>query len=318
MATTKTAQAVTPQPISAQPISAQTISAQPEPQQPRNLPAPLQIAQQLDKMKGKLADALPAHMKVEQFNRVVMTAVNNNNDLVAADRQSLFNSCVRCATDGLLPDGREAALVTFGGKVQYMPMVFGILKKLRQSGEIASVTARLVYKNEMDAGRFSFEISDGEERLTHHPMLMGERGEMVLAYATAKFKDGTVQNEVMTRADIEKVRNVSRSKNSGPWTVWYDEMSRKTVIRRLAKYLPLSAEDNRLRNLLREDAETTEFEEMKQDAIASAQPQSLDAARMLGAPEPETHAHDAETGEVIEAEAQQPDDYADMPLRTEG
>lgn len=293
MVTTKTQLAEAPKTL---------ISPQPEPAQPaKNLPAPMQIAQQLDKMKVKLADALPAHMKVDQFNRVVMTAVNNNTDLVAADRQSLFNSCVRCATDGLLPDGREAALVTFGGKVQYMPMVFGILKKLRQSGEIASVTARLVYQNEIDAGRFSFVIRDGQEQLSHDPLLIGERGAVVLAYATAKFKDGTVQNEVMTKADIEKVRNVSRSKNSGPWTQWWDEMARKTVIRRLSKYLPLSAEDQRLRNLMREDAET-EFEELKQDAIAHAQPQSLDAAKMLGGPAPEEPAHDAETGEVIEAE----------------
>jgi recombination protein RecT len=286
MATTSTKSAV------------QTISA-PQPEPTKNLPAPVQIARQIDNMKSKLADALPSHIKVDQFNRVAMTAINNNADLISADRTSLLNSCMRCAADGLLPDGREAALVVFGGKAQYMPMVFGILKKLRQSGEIASVTARLVYQNEIDAGRFSFVIRDGEEQLSHDPLLIGERGAVVLAYATAKFKDGTVQNEVMTKADIEKVRNVSRSKNSGPWTQWWDEMARKTVIRRLSKYLPLSAEDQRLRNMMRDDAET-EFEEMKQDAIAHAQPQSLAAAAMLGGPaEPD---HDADTGEVIESE----------------
>lgn len=287
----KTMQATLPQ---------QTTSAPPEP--PKNLPAPLQIAQQLDRMRPQLSDALPSHIKVEQFNRVVMTAVNNTPALVSADRRSLFNSCSKCASDGLLPDGREAALVVFGNQVSYMPMVFGILKKLRQSGEIASVTARLVYKNEIDQKRFEFIIRDGQEQLSHDPILIGDRGDVVLAYATARFKDGTVQNEVMTKADIEKVRNVSRSKGSGPWAQWWEEMARKTVIRRLSKYLPLSAEDNRLRNLLRENAEDTEFEEMK--AAAMSAPQSLDAARMLGGPsEPETP-HDAETGEVIEAETQ--------------
>lgn len=299
----------------------QTTLAQPETPQPaKNLPAPVLIARQIDNMKAKLADALPAHIKVEQFNRVAMTAINNNPDLVAAERTSLLNACMKCAADGLLPDGREAALVTFAGKAQYMPMVFGILKKLRQSGEIASVTARLVYQNEVDAGRFQFVIREGQEQLSHDPILIGERGAVVLAYATARFKDGTVQNEVMTKADIEKVRNVSRSKNSGPWTTWWDEMARKTVIRRLSKYLPLSAEDNRLRNLLREGAEDTEFEEMKQDAIAATAPQSLDAARMLGGP---SEAVEPETGEIIEAETQpaeqpellSPDDYSDIPQR---
>jgi recombination protein RecT len=281
----------------------QTISAQPEPQQPANLPAPVQIAQQLEKMKPQLGAVLPTHIKVDQFNRVVMTAINLNPQLVAADRRSLFNSCNRCAADGLLPDGREAALVTFGNQVQYMPMVFGIIKKLRNSGEIASVTARLVYEKELAEARFRFVIEDGQERLQHEPMLTGERGKPALVYATAKFKDGTVQNEVMTVADVEKVRNSSRAKNSGPWTQWWDEMARKTVIRRLSKYLPLSAEDHRI---MQDQAEDTEFSEMKRGAIAAA-PQSLDAARMLGGPaEPET-THDAETGEVIEPEVVQPE-----------
>jgi hypothetical protein len=44
---------------------------------------------------------------------------------------------VKLAQDGLLPDGREAAVVMFGNKAQAMPMIAGILKKVRQSGEVA-------------------------------------------------------------------------------------------------------------------------------------------------------------------------------------
>ena len=274
----------------------QTTLAQPETPQPANLPARLQIAQQLEKMKPQLGAVLPTHIKVDQFNRVVMTAINLNPQLVAADRRSLFNSCNRCAADGLLPDGREAALVTFANQVQYMPMVFGIIKKLRNSGEIASITARMVYEKELAEARFRFVIEDGQERLQHEPMLTGDRGKPALVYATAKFKDGTVQNEVMTVADVEKVRAVSRSKGNGPWTQWWEEMARKTVIRRLSKYLPLSAEDHRL---MQDQAEDTEFEELKRDALAAA-PQSLDAARMLGGPADTETPHDAETGEVTE------------------
>jgi len=281
-----------------------TSSPQPEVPQPANVPAPVQIAQQLEKMKPQLGAVLPTHIKVDQFNRVVMTAINLNPQLVAADRRSLFNSCNRCAADGLLPDGREAALVTFGNQVQYMPMVFGIIKKLRNSGEIASVTARLVYEKELAEARFRFVIEDGQERLQHEPMLTGDRGKPALVYATAKFKDGTVQNEVMTVADVEKVRNSSRAKNSGPWTQWWDEMARKTVIRRLSKYLPLSAEDHRI---MQDQAEDTEFQELKRDALAAA-PQSLDAARMLGGPA-EDPPHDADTVEVIEAETVEQTDY---------
>lgn len=232
-----------------------------------------------------------------------MTAVNMTPALATADRRSLFNSCIKCATDGLVPDGREAALVTFGNQVTYMPMVFGIIKKLRQSGEIASISARLVYENELKAGLFKFSIEDGEEKLSHQPMLMGDRGRVALAYATARFKDGTVQNEVMTFADIEKVRNVSRSKDRGPWKDWWDEMARKTVVRRLSKYLPLSAEDLRI---FEADHEATEFDAMK-EAAKKAGPQSItSAAAALSAPQTidagDGDRADAETGEVIEGE----------------
>lgn len=242
-------------------------------------------------MRPQFQVALPKQIPVERFERVVMTAVNMNPTLAAADRRTLFNSCMKCATDGLLPDGREAALVVFGRDVVYMPMVFGIIKKLRQSGEIAAISARIVYEKEAEAGRFQFIISDGEERLTHEPILIGERGKPVAVYATARFKDGTVQNEPLSYADVEKVRSASRSKNSGPWVGWWEEMARKTAIRRLSKYLPLSAEDRRM---LDRDEEPTEFDAMKDAAIEHAAPQSLAlAAAQMGAPI---------EGEIIEGE----------------
>jgi recombination protein RecT len=84
----------------------------------------------------------PPHVSVEKFKRVAMTAIQNTPALVNADRRSLFGAFVRLAQDGLLPDGREAAVVMFGNKAQAMPMIAGILKKIRQSGEVAKVSAR--------------------------------------------------------------------------------------------------------------------------------------------------------------------------------
>lgn len=267
----------------------------------RNLQPIEAIKNGLERMRPQLQVALPKQIPVERFERVVMTAVNMNPGLVAADRRTLFNSCMKCATDGLLPDGREAALVVFGRDVVYMPMVFGIIKKLRQSGEIASISARIVYDEEVKQGRFNFIISDGQERLTHEPILIGERGRPVAVYATARFKDGTVQNEPLSVADVEKVRAVSRAKNSGPWVNWWDEMARKTAIRRLSKYLPLSAEDRRL---LDRDEEPTEFDALKAAAIETATPQSLAlAAAQLGDDAEEEHfeeSDEAETGRIIE------------------
>lgn len=261
-------------------------------------------------MTGKFSVALPKHIPVERFKRVVLTAINLNPDLLNADRRSLFNSASKAANDGLLPDGREGALVIFRdnktGKdmCQWMPMVFGILKKLRQSAEIAAISARCVYKNEVEQGRFSFSIADGEEHLKHDPILFGDRGPVVGVYAVAKFKDGTVQHEPLTMEDIAKIRAVSRTGKSeyGPWSKWFDEMCRKSAIRRLSKYLPVSAED--LRSLDRD------FHDTEVDQIRSAvqEPQSIGhAAAALAGPTTidagDGEQADAGTGEIIEGQS---------------
>jgi recombination protein RecT len=105
------------------------------------------VRQNLTQMAPQFAAALPKHISVEKFTRVALTAIQNNPDLaVKADRRSLFGACVRLAQDGLLPDGREAAIVMFGDKAQAMPMIAGILRKVRQSGEVSRVSAQVVYR----------------------------------------------------------------------------------------------------------------------------------------------------------------------------
>jgi len=198
---------------------------------------------QLAAMRGEFANALPSHVSPEKFQRVVMTVVQQSPDLLAADRRSLMGACLKCAADGLVPDGREAALVLFSGKVQYMPMVAGLLKRARNSGEIGSVVVQVVHERD----RFVWRPSDPDKPIEHEaPPLTEERGKPIGAYAIVRLKDGEVMHEVMSHAEIERVRNVSRAKNSGPWQQWWDQMARKTVFRRLAKYLPLDADVERL------------------------------------------------------------------------
>jgi recombination protein RecT len=197
-------------------------------------------------------NALPSHITAEKFSRVAITAIQNNPDLLKQDKKSLLNSCIRAAQDGLLPDGREAALVIMGGRVQYMPMVRGVLKMIRNSGEVSSITAQVVYEQD----EFEFVMGD-EERLTHKPDLFNaSRGKAIAVYAIARLKDGEIVREVMTVADVEKVRKSSRSGNSGPWASWWEEMAKKTVIRRLAKRLPMSSDrddDERAMNAIEQD-----------------------------------------------------------------
>lgn len=223
--------------------------------------------------KSSLEKVLPAHITFEKFQSVLMTACMKNPDLLNAHRPSLVLACVQSATDGLLPDGRDAALVPFntkvgqddngnpvwGAKVQYMPMYSGILKKVRQSEELAFIDANVVYQNDV----FEYELGD-EAQIKHKPHLgADDRGPIIAAYCIAKLKDGTVYREVMSFHDIEKVRKSSKAgalsakeagyrKNKeagkkegdpkGIWESWYEEMAKKTVFRRIAKWLPQSVD----------------------------------------------------------------------------
>lgn len=196
------------------------------------------IRQTLTTMAPEFKAALPAHVSVEKFTRVAQTAIQNNPDLMNVDRKSLFGAIVRLAQDGLLPDGREAAIVKFGSAAQAMPMIAGVLKKIRQSGDVAKISAQVVYENDHFLVKYGFD-----EDVEHTPPPLDKpRGKEIGAYATAVLKDGTQLLEVMSREEIEKVRAVSRAKGNGPWVQWWGEMARKTVMRRLSKRLPMSTD----------------------------------------------------------------------------
>lgn len=192
---------------------------------------------------------LPSHIDVDRFQRAAVTAIGHNPDLLNADRQSVFNALIRCASDGLLPDNREGALVIFNSKVkidgkdvwikkaQYMPMVYGIIKRMRNGGEISTVEAHVVYRND----EFEFELGD-TPRLFHKPLIEGNRGAQVFVYCIVTFRDGVKYREIMSVNEIEKARKASKTGNKGPWVDWWDEMAKKTVIHRAAKRLPSSAE----------------------------------------------------------------------------
>lgn len=283
--------------------------------------APMTIAQELEVLKPEIAKVLPEHVTPEKFMRVVATAIAQSPDLRQADRRSLLTSCVKAAQDGLLPDGREAALVIYnmkeksGGwtkKVQYMPMVAGILKKVRNSGELLSLSSNVVY----EADKFRYWIDDAGEHILFEPNVTAEdRGRFLCAYAIAKTKDGGVYVEVMTRNQIEQVREVSRAKDSGPWKSWFDEMSRKSVIRRLSKRLPMSTD---LEVVIRRDDEMYDLSTQRVNGGQSG----VDAAKKLlglpmlpdanpdddmpALPAGEGEAVDAETGEIIDGEQAAP------------
>lgn len=197
------------------------------------------LSRELEILQPEIAKVLPEHVTPEKFMRVATTAIAQSPALRKANRRTLLTACVKAATDGLVPDGREAALVIYGQDVVYMPMVSGILKKVRNSGELKQLTVNVVY----EADDFRYWTDDLGEHILHEPkVLADDRGRFLAVYAIAKTKDGGMYHEVMSRSQVEQVRNVSKAKNNGPWKDWYDEMAKKTVIRRLSKRLPMSTD----------------------------------------------------------------------------
>lgn len=265
---------------------------------------------QFERMTSEIGAALPPHIPVERFMRVVLTAVNGNPDLIDADRRSLFEASMKAAQDGLLPDGRDGALVVYntkikvseGGrevdrwikKVQWMPMISGILKKVRNSGDLLSIAAHVAFEND----EFTYSLGD-EEKIEHRPAIGKDRGKPLLVYAVAKTKDGGIYRDVMTVEDVEKVRNVSRAKDSGPWKSWWDEMAKKTVLRRLSKRLPMSSD---LDDLIRRDDELYDFSGKRADAPEGGG-RGFAALKNPLADDGHQIEHNPDTGEIAEAVA---------------
>lgn len=191
---------------------------------------------QLEAMMGQFAAVLPKHIPPERFVRVVLTGVQNNPELLECERRSLFNACMRAATDGLEPDGRLGALVVFKDKrrgkiAQWMPMIAGLRRKVYQSGEIATWDTGVVHERDY------YEFERGDNPHITHREVRGDRGSVVAAYSIAKLRSGELSREWMWIEEIEQVRAVSRAEH-GPWEQWFDEMCRKTVARRHFKVLP--------------------------------------------------------------------------------
>lgn len=216
-------------------------------------------------MQKQILAVLPDHISLKKFTRATLIAVQNNPELSKpnVDSRSLFNACVKAASDGLIPDGREAALVTFKvrdtGKlaVQYMPMIAGVIKRARNSGEISTLAAHVVKENDV----YSRRMGDREEIVHELPQEGVDRGKIVAVYAIAHLKDGGIEREWMTFEQVEKRRLVSRSgkddkgKPKGIWKDWYDEKAQSTVIHRLCRRLPMSPDIEKIVRRIEEDYE---------------------------------------------------------------
>jgi recombination protein RecT len=211
-----------------------------------------QIAYLLNQKKGELAKMLPKTLSIERLLKVAQIAATTTPALAKCDVPSLVGAIGQCAQMGLEPNTvlGHAYLVPFNTKrkdasgqerwvnsVQVIIGYKGLIDLARRSGQIVSIAAHEVCEND------HFELVYGlDEKLNHTPA-MGERGAVKGFYAVAKLKDGGYSFEFMSVHQVQEIMKATQSKGKyGPWLDHFIEMGRKTVIRRLAKYLPLSIE----------------------------------------------------------------------------
>jgi recombination protein RecT len=206
-----------------------------------------EVRLQLDTMLAQFEAVLPKHIPVERFGRVVLSAIQNNPELLNVERRSLWNAAMRAAQDGLMPDGRLGAIVAYRDKrrgpiAQWLPMIAGIRQKVRNSGDVVTWEVHNVHEKDL----WDYELGD-HPHISHRPV-RGDRGAIIASYSIAVMKGGEISREVMWIDEIEAIRELSRAGDSGPWKTHYGEMAKKTVARRHAKVLPMSTDlDDMLR-----------------------------------------------------------------------
>lgn len=197
--------------------------------------------------QNQMAMALPKTMTADRLTRIIMTECRKTPALMSCAPESFFGAVLQCATLGLEPGSAlgHCYLLPFGnGKdesgrpnAQLIIGYRGMIDLARRSGQIISLSAYCVHEKD------EFEYVLGlEPNIIHKPSPLANRGPVTFVYAVARLKGGGVQFEVMSRAEIEDIRSQSKAGKGGPWCTHWDEMAKKSVVRRLFKYLPVSIE----------------------------------------------------------------------------
>lgn len=193
----------------------------------------------LEARRKTLAEVLPRHLTPERIIKVALAAFSKTPKLQECTIESVAQSVMMAGELGLEAGGAlgHAYLVPYGNACTLIVGYRGLIRLARQSGEIDSIEAHPVYEKDKFKLRYGLQ-----QELEHEPYLAGDPGPLLFVYAVARLRDGGTQLEVMTKAQVDKIRGMAKGGNSKAWSDSYDEMARKTVVRRLCKYLPLSPE----------------------------------------------------------------------------
>lgn len=195
------------------------------------------LRERLQQRESELKAAL-VDIPVDTFIRAFITSATITPEIQACSWSSIWISLMRACRDGLLPDGVEGAVIPFKSTAQWLPMYQGLLRRFRRSGQFKTIMADLVRQDE----EFHYYVDETGPHFRHVP---GDRFDapIVKIYATATTKDGGFFITVLTKAEADKIKNMSRAtREDAPWKLWPEEMYKKTALRRLSKVLP-SARD---------------------------------------------------------------------------
>ena len=209
-----------------------------------------------DAQKNAIAQAMPSHMEASRFMRCLFTALQRTPKLAECTKESVYDAVIRSAQCGLSPDGYEAHLVPYGSKCTFIPDYKGMIKLALQSGLISKFDAELVCENDefdYDCGTLKrFKRADVHPDKTKRM----SRGEIYAVFVICTFKDGTQKMELMSFDDVDAIRKRSKASGGGPWVTDWAEMAKKTVFKRMSKWLPRSAE---LQQAIEADEDTIEI-----------------------------------------------------------
>lgn len=199
----------------------------------------------LKQHQTEIARALPRHLTPDRMTRIALTEFRKNPKLAECNPLSVFAAVIMASQLGLEPGVMgQCYLIPYKGECQLILGYQGLLDLVRRSGKLRRIEAQVVYERDRFTYRTGLNVT-----LDHEPLLDGDRGEPRLAYAVAEFADGGHHVEIMSRAQIEVIRDRSTNTQTAkkwnkktPWDTDADEMWRKTVLRRLCKFLPKSVE----------------------------------------------------------------------------
>lgn len=195
--------------------------------------------------KDKFASALPSVITPERFARICANAVASNPQLAKCSQTSLIGALLCSAQAGLEPNTSlgQAYIIPYGDKAQFQISYKGLIELAHRSGQLKDISAHIVYEGDT----FEYELGL-EPKLKHIPAIKG-RGEATWVYAVYHLNSGGYGFEVMSVEDINRHRRqYSKTRGSSPWDTAWEEMAKKTVVKKALKYAPMASDFVRATN----------------------------------------------------------------------